>query len=550
MNEACESMTPQEGPPEEPSLDGAEIQGNVLPGFMKPTMQLCAMTIDDVTRAKQWLGETAGMVTPLAGTLETRAKVRALRSYRPFEKGTLGAIPEEVDDVWVSVSFSRSGLTKLLKGGRYEGDVERLEDPGFSAGLAARSSLLGDPTDSGAEGNPANWIVGKPDEELDVLFCVGADDAAKGRRTMEDLRGTPEASGMTCSYEQEGGKLDEIGSEQFGFQDGISQPGVRGTVDGQFLTPRTIAASANPESWLYGLPGQLLTWPGDYVFGYPASGPDPRLPGPVAAVSPEAPTWTRNGSYLAFRRFRQDVAGFWAFAAEQVAALKQSSGFAGWDAERLAAHVVGRWKSGAPLIRSPGSDDSGLGTNRMANNDFGFAAPSVRLPRADGGETPPFPLAQGDPIGATCPLGAHIRKVNSRTAGNDMGGRKASFQRRILRRSLPWGPKLENPLDPDPGDNGQRGLLFLSYQASIARQFEFLCASWMGSPTNPRSPSGFDMLVGQNGEPRQNRERKAMLFGKDFAIGEILAKEGFVIPTGGGYLFTPSISALREVIAA
>ncbi len=538
------------GPVEEPQLDVDEIQGNVLPGFMKPTLQLCALKIEDVELAKGWIREISGEITALGETLESRRQVRALRSYSPLAEGTLGAIPAAVDDAWANISFSYTGLAKLLAGGSYENDLARFEDPGFSAGLAARSPLLGDPIDPDAEGNAANWVVGGPNEELDVLLCVGADDATRGLQLMERLRGTPEGSGMVTVYEQEGGKLDQIGSEQFGFQDGVSQPGVRGlTDDGEFLTPRTIASSAIPESWLYGLPGQLLTWPGDYVFGYPASGPDPRLPGPMAAVGPQPPDWTRNGSYFVFRRFRQDVAGFWAFLAEQAEVLSGQPGFAGWDAERLGAAVVGRWKSGAPLERSPEEDDLALGTNRLANNDFGFAAPSVQLPLEEGGTTPPFPLAQGDPIGATCPMAAHIRKVNARTAGDDMGGRQPSFQRRILRRGLPWGPRLEDPSEPDPAE-GQRGLLFLSYQASIARQFEFLCNSWMGSETNPRSPSGFDLLVGQNGEPGQGGQRQAIVFGEDFEAGEVVAKDIYVIPTGGGYFFTPSISALRDVISA
>ncbi|HEX6782004.1 MAG TPA: Dyp-type peroxidase [Solirubrobacterales bacterium] len=537
--------------PEEPLLEVDEIQGNVLPGFMKPTLALCALQIEDAQLAKAWIREIAGAITALSETLESRKRVRALRTYEPLAEGTLGAVPEQVDDAWANISFSCTGLEKLLAGGAYEGDLERFEDPGFRAGMAARSSLLGDPTDPNAEGNAANWIVGGPDEEIDVLLCIGADNAARGQQLMEDLRGTPEGSGMVTVYQQEGEKLDQIGSEQFGFQDGVSQPGVRGlTAPGEYLTPRPIASSAIPESWIYGLPGQLLTWPGDYVFGYPSSGPDPRLPGPLATVGPQAPDWTRNGSYFVFRRFRQDVAGFWAFLAEQAEELSQRQpGFAGWDAERLGAAVVGRWKSGAPLARSPEADDPSLGTNRLANNDFGFAAPSVQLPLEGGGTTPPFPLAQGDPIGATCPMAAHIRKVNARTAGDDMGGRQPSFQRRILRRGLPWGPKLENPEEPDPAE-GQRGLLFLSYQASIARQFEFLSNSWMGSDTNPRSPSGFDLLVGQNGEPGQGGKRHAILFGKNFEVGEVVANDIFVIPTGGGYYFTPSISALREVISA
>ncbi len=95
---------------------------------------------------------------------------------------------------------------------------------------------------------------------------------------------------------------------------------------------------------------------------------------------------------------------------------------------------------------------------------------------------------------------------------------------------------------------GDRGLLFVSYQTSIADQFEFLTTNWMNDPINPRGPSGFDMLVGQNGHPGQGRQRRCVLFGRDLAVGTITTTEDFVIPTGGGYFFSPSISALRDTL--
>src|SRR3712207_8404725 len=39
---------------------------------------------------------------------------------------------------------------------------------------------------------------------------------------------------------------------------------------------------------------------------------------------------------------------------------------------------------------------------------------------------------------------------------------------RLIRRGIPYGP----PLSADAADDGGRGLLFLAYQADLARQFE------------------------------------------------------------------------------
>ena len=67
-----------------------------------------------------------------------------------------------------------------------------------------------------------------------------------------------------------------------------------------------------------------------------------------------AAPWMRNGSYMVFRRLEQKVPEFRRFVREQAARL-------GMDPELLAARMVGRWKSGAPLELAPRRDDPRLG---------------------------------------------------------------------------------------------------------------------------------------------------------------------------------------------
>lgn len=323
---------------------------------------------------------------------------------------------------------------------------------------------------------------------------------------------------------------------------------MRGRLDPDtYLTERTIAPDVLPEAWLYGRPGQYLVWPGSFVFGYETPGADPMLPAPPTLPGP---AWSRNGSYVVYRRLRQDVAGFRALAVEQAQALAQQ-GMAGVTASTLEASLFGRWPSGAPVSRVPGGDDPALGRDPLANNHFDFAADTPTLQLAGGGTTNTFPEAHADPVGLTCPLAAHIRKVNTRDLASDQGGRRSSFQRRLLRRGLPYGSALPHS-GPDP-DDGNRGLMFLSYQSSIVNQFELLNGAWMSDPIAPRSPGGHDIAIGQNGQPGENRERRCVLFGRDGAgrlmLGNVCAMKDVVIPTGGGYFFSPSISAMREVLA-
>ena len=534
--------------PEEPYLDGAEIQGNVVPGFMKPYMAVVALRICDVARAKGWLAGLAPRITTLAEAMQSRAKVRAHRGLGPDSTHQAGALPPGMNDVWLNIAVSSGGLSKLLKGGHHAGDLGLFTDEGFQRGLAARSSLLGDPVDPSAEGNPANWVFGGPGREADVLLILGADREKAGARVLAEVRKDAAGSGLTVLYHESGYKLGANGNEHFGFQDGISQPGVRGRLaglPGDFITPRTIDPSHLPDAWLYGLPGQYLVWPGEFVFGYPRSGADPLIPGQVHLPGP---AWSRNGSYLVFRRLRQDVAGFRAFLAESAKTLSGQPGFAGVTPEWVGSRVVGRWPSGAPVARVPYADDAGLGIDRLANNVFGFAADATEEPLVAGLKAGYWPDAKADPVGLTCPMAAHIRKVNAREAASDMGGRRASFNRRILRRSLPFGAPLGEGSGYDP-ENGNRGLLFACYQASIEDQFEFLNNGWMGSSMRPRSPGGFDMMIGQNGMPGDNRERRCTVFGRGAVPGTLETMSDFVVPTGGGYFFSPSVSALKDVLA-
>jgi Dyp-type peroxidase family len=532
-------------PPAEPLLASGEIQGNVVPGFMKPYQTLLALDIHDVRRAKEWITALASRTTTLAESMRSRHHVRAAQRRRTTTKaralrGFTPNSPDEVtrtiglDDVWLNVAVSYRALVKLVPS-RRRADLDAFSDNAFRLGMAARSASLGDPTDPRAEGHPVNWVVGGA-AEPDVLLIIAAD--RRGRladRVRTELRGATR-SGTHLVYQEASHKLDAIGTEHFGFQDGVSQPGVRGmfgTGPNDFITPRTVAPQHVPETWLYGLPGQYLVWPGEFVFGYPGHGSDPLIPG---AVHLPGPDWSRNGSYLAFRRLRQDVGGFRGFLKREAGKLAGH----GIDAERLAAYVVGRWPSGAPLPRAVAGDDPELGVDPHRNNYFEFGADAVNLALVGGGDTDSrYPTAAADPLGLVCPQFAHIRKVNTRTAANDAGGRMASFTRRILRRGLPYGPPYAEKPDAD------RGLLFLSYQSSLTDQFEFLLRRWMGNELSPRDPGGFDMFIGQNGRPGEHRRRHCTLAAAGVTLS---APADFVVPTGGGYFFAPSISALRDVL--
>jgi deferrochelatase/peroxidase EfeB len=121
----------------------------------------------------------------------------------------------------------------------------------------------------------------------------------------------------------------------------------------------------------------------------------------------------------------------------------------------------------------------------------------------------------------------------------------------VLRVGVPFGKPLKNRYaeKKDDPQRGERGLLFLGIQASIDDQFVFLSARWMGDPTRPKSPGGHDLLVGQNDTDGEQRVRKCVIFGSGVQQSTIATNAEWVVPTGGGYFFVPSIGALRKVIA-
>lgn len=74
-------------------------------------------------------------------------------------------------------------------------------------------------------------MVGGTDNIPDVLVVVASDDHAYLSATVKWLEELAFESGLTVLYRDNGSaRTDEPGHEQFGFDDGVSQPGVRGRV--------------------------------------------------------------------------------------------------------------------------------------------------------------------------------------------------------------------------------------------------------------------------------------------------------------------------------
>jgi len=518
----------------------SKIQGIVVPGFFKPYQTLVGVRFPQqpaaMQRFKSFLGHFADHVSNARVTLKDRRNFRQEKLRRKARRPPKAAILQ-------AIAFSFPGLCQLGV------DAEKIPSRAFRLGMAARSAMLGDPVDH--EGSPSKWEVGGPGKELDALFVVAGNDRPTVSQCADDLVKRIHSNGAEAYYREDGDVRPDLrGSEHFGFSDGVSQPGIRGLASNKprdFITDRHISPEQLPTSNLFGYPGQELVWPGTLVLGWPGPSPDPQIAGVPTAADPP---WTINGSFLVFRRLVQDVGLFWRTMRDLAQDLALKPGFEQVDEGWLAARLVGRWPSGAPVNRVPDRDFPALGSEREANNHFRFDSDCHQL-KLNSQFEDPFPMSTADPLGITCPWASHIRKVNTRDSASDMGGRESSYTRRLLRVGVPFGPPLLDRFAMPNNDKhfGQRGLLFLSIQASIEEQFEFLTARWMGDPARPKMPGGHDILVGQNDAAREDRERRCTIFGQEGQQAEIRTAAQWIIPTGGGYFFVPSIPALRNVLA-
>ncbi|QDT03101.1 Dyp-type peroxidase family protein [Rubripirellula lacrimiformis] len=511
----------------EPQLATDQIQANISPGFRFPFQHFIAIKTAGVDEARRLIGELLPRITTMDQALgfhESRLE-RARESYN-FGISSFRAL--ESHPVWVNVAFGNELLNDLI------GNAADNADRSFRLGLHRRSFTLGDHRDPSNEGHKSNWLVGGPDNAADLFLIVGSSNDATLDGGVESLVETVQHGSHEVIYEERGTRLGND-EEHFGFRDGVSQPAMRGRVSAgthDFLAKRRVQNSPTGPEWAS--PGSPLVWPGEFVFGYPRQSSNHfRDPSSIA----DTDDILKNGSFLVFRRLKQDVPLFRKETARMASDLAAHTEFSHFDKELLRASIVGRWPDGTPVQQSPdGSPAQAVSDDRI--NYFGF-----------GSDTPPIELADGrtvqgtaaDPDGVVCPFHAHIRKVNPRDRSTDLGAETNTMKMRILRRGIPFGPAFD-----DAPDETDRGLLFLCYQTSIRDQFEQLMIRWVNSTVNPEpgNNEGHDMILGQSGASA-DRERFCVFKDTSGSEATIATKKDWIITTGGGYFFCPSIDALR-----
>src|SRR3954463_5039707 len=427
------------------------------------------LELDDIQSGVLRPRPTPYVATYIALRIDDRQAGRALMQ-RISSAVTSAANPESpLADTWVSVALTYHGLKAL--------DVpqESLDSLSweFRQGMSARASDLAD----FGESDPQNWEQPLGRADVHVIIVAVSPDAERLEAAVARARETYQTmTGIEAIWRQNCHALPND-KEPFGFRDGISHPAIEGS----------------------GIPGTNPHEPplkaGEFVLGYADE------LGGVQKTTPEI--LGRNGTYVVFRKLHQRVADFRRF-------LKTNSNSSD-DEELLAAKMMGRWRSGAPLALCPFHDDPELGADPQRNNDFLF--------RDD------------DPDGFKTPCGSHIRRTNPRDA------KIAGMARihRMIRRGTAYGPML--PEDVLEDDGVDRGIVFAFVGANIGRQFEFTQSQWINDGVFIGADNDKDPLCGSheiNFTVPQKPVRK-----------RLQGIPRFVVTRGGEYCFMPGLRALR-----
>jgi len=458
------------------ALERRDIQGNILRAYAFPFARFLFARVRDgeADAARAWLAAEAGAITTAE---EWSAKPLHARN----------------------VALSFAGLRAL-------GVPSWLLDTfpeDFRCGMAARAGLVGDT----GEAAPGRWEHGLRGGDVHVLVSVAGQGGVAVGEEAERVKAEMAEHGLEPGYDQEAFQRSDQ-REHFGFTDGFGQPAIAGVarhdVPGQGVPVRwwpwtrlVHRHAVRSES------DRRVGWralrAGEFVLGY---GDEDGGPPPAPA-----PPLGRNGTFMVWRKLRQDVAGFRAFAEDAAGATGVEPGLA-------AARLVGRWPDGSPLALRPWAGDAKLGNDPQHANDFVY---------------------RRDRDGFACPRGAHVRRANPRDGLR--AGARLTARHRMLRRGMPYGDPLP---EGAPDDRADRGLVFISLQASIERQFEIVQARWLNDGDAFGLGRTADPVAGAVACPARQA------FG-DRPPRYATALRSFVTPRGGEYLFVPGITGLRAL---
>jgi Dyp-type peroxidase family len=375
------------------------------------------------------------------------------------------------DKRWVTVAFTWKGLRAL---GLDEVSLSSFPEE-FKQGMPARAEMLGD---TGVNA-PGHWVGGLTSPDLHAIAILFARDEPERLRCVDEhdkLVAACKGVKVLSVLDLNASPPFNYAHDHFGYRDRLSQPVIEGS--GEEPTPGS------------GAPLKA----GEFILGYPDEFG-------VTAVNPQPKMLARNGSYMAYRRLEEHVGKFREF-------LRQH-GDTPEEQELIAAKLMGRWRSGAPLVLSPDKDDPALAADMQRNNDFNYG--------------------EMDPHGYAVPLGSHARRMNPRDTAANIN------RRRMIRRGATYGPALP---DGAPDDGVERGIAAFVICGSLIRQFEFAQNVWANDRNFHELGNERDPVIGSQDGTFEFKIPKRPIRKK------ITGLPAFTTVKGGAYFFLPGLKAL------
>jgi len=378
-------------------------------------------------------------------------------------------------DPWLAVGITYAGFQAL---GVPQDSLQSFPES-FRDGMAARARQLGD------EGvnDPKHWDLPYGKGELHIGVSAFSDSEANRRRILGIARKQFEGfSGVSILAMQDfGAQPGDLNPR--GYKDGIDQPAVEG-------------------SGVEPIPGQgRPIKAGEFILGYPG---ESGVPLPM----PQPDILGRNGTYLGFRKYQSRVGAFNRFL--------RAHGNTDEERELLAAKLVGRWRSGAPLTLAPDVDDPALGADPKRNNDFNYA---------------------NDQRGRQAPFGCHMRRMNPRDT--ELSRLTDVNLHRIIRRGTTYGPPYDPNALSQEDDEIPRGAIFQFISAKAMATIEFLQQEWINDGNFIGAGDERDPIIGL--QP----DGATYTIPKEPVRRRVHGIETFNVLRGGEYFFVPSLSALR-----
>ncbi len=539
------------------ALDLADIQGNILTAYGKlgfPKGRFITLHIDEPAAGRAFVIALLPKITTALRWRSVRARI-----------GT-GAHEVERPPVTVNIAFSWLGLLAL---GAPTRTLRGMPDE-FIDGMAARAAMLGDddletgapprwdevwPTNAGRGGdeksvhilislnaqvNPDGGAVADLDTVTNEIEALCKNVICKNGKGVRVLPGHNRPGQTPARYQElsammrrgADGTVSPLPTEHFGFTDAIGDP----VFEGQYPN----AAQLRPEVGHGAFDGAGVWRPlatGEFLLGYPDEAQE--IAGAAMPLS-----FSRNGTFMAYRKLHQNVATFRAFMAGAAAQYGAVTGIESREdaVALLMAKFAGRWSDGVPLSRAPT-----IAAWKQFNKDFPQVSPTADPERYYKRDQALSLFTFGDDgDGVKCPVGSHLRRVNTRDSMGPTAsaGSVLTNRRRILRRGLPYGDSTDGVADSD-----EHGIVMLAVCASLFRQFEFVQQQWINYGLDARAGNDACPLVGNHsaggvsGPPAKFVVPSDPNSGRPPFIVERLPQ--FVETRGGEYFFVPSMTALR-----